>query len=44
MLKTQTQTTPTHSCSVFYYLPIYHLLIITIPDLEFIAVPNPALK
>ena len=29
--------------SVFYYLPIYHLLIITIPDLEFLAVPNSAL-
>ena len=31
---------------VFYYLPINHLLnllIITIPDLEFLAVPNSAL-
>ena len=25
---------------VFYYLPINHLLIITIPDLEFLAVPT----
>ena len=28
---------------VFYYLNINHLLIITIPDLEFLAVPNSAL-
>ena len=43
MLKTQTQTVPNRRCSVFYYLPIYHLLIITIPDLEFLAVPKFAL-
>ena len=43
MLKTQTKTAPTQRCSVFDYLHIYHLLIITIPDLGFLAVPNHAL-
>ena len=43
MLKTQTQTTPTQLNSVFDYLPIYHLLIITIPDFEFLAKLNPCL-
>ena len=38
-MKTQTQTVPNRRYSIFYYLPIYHLIIITIPDLEFIAVP-----
>ena len=40
MFKTLTQTVPNRRCSFFYYLPIYHLLIITIPELEFLAVPN----
>ena len=40
MLKTQTQT---DVAWFFYYLPIYHLIIITIPALEFFAVPNSAL-
>ena len=40
MLKTQTQTAPTQRCSVFDYLHIYHLLIRTIPNLEFLSVPN----
>ena len=34
---------PNLACSVFDYLLIYNLLIITIPDLEFLALPNPAL-
>ena len=41
MLKTQTLPDPTQRCSVFDYLPIYHLLIIIIPDLEFLVLPNP---
>ena len=43
MLKTQSQTVPTRRCSVFNYMPIYNLLIITITDLELIAVPYPTL-
>ena len=43
MLKTQSQTVPTRRCSVFKYMPIYNLLIITITDLELLAVPYPTL-
>ena len=38
MFKTKYQTVPTRRCSVFDYFPIYHLLIISIPDLELLAV------
>ena len=43
MLKTQSQTVPTRRCSVFKYMPICNLLIITITDLELLAVPYPTL-
>ena len=43
MLKTQSQTIPTRRCSVFKYMPIYNLLIITITDLELLTVPYPTL-
>ena len=43
MLKTQSKTVQTRRSSVFNYMPIYNLLIITIPDLELLVEHNPTL-